>query len=174
MSLIRTVDIKIELDDVLPYVLSERKVKELYIKFGDDREEFINKSYRNYYGYSIPMYDKRYQNFKTNGVKCVNCGIEGEYFALEVSRFSSKYHLNLYAIDKRSGEEVLMTVDHIVPLSKGGLDMLKNMQTMCIDCNQLKADRTDFVLKSRCNCFSCMNNNFKINGDFKSYGIIQN
>jgi 5-methylcytosine-specific restriction endonuclease McrA len=33
-----------------------------------------------------------------------------------------------------------MTIDHIVPLAKGGADKLYNMMLACWDCNQEKAD----------------------------------
>lgn len=34
-----------------------------------------------------------------------------------------------------------MTKDHIMPKSKGGADSLSNYQTMCLPCNEAKADR---------------------------------
>lgn len=33
-----------------------------------------------------------------------------------------------------------LTVDHKVPWSKGGTNVMANLQTMCGDCNSLKAD----------------------------------
>jgi 5-methylcytosine-specific restriction endonuclease McrA len=50
-------------------------------------------------------------------------------------------HLNLYAVTE-TGERVLMTKDHIVPRSRGGANQHENYQTMCIICNQQKADGT--------------------------------
>jgi 5-methylcytosine-specific restriction endonuclease McrA len=35
------------------------------------------------------------------------------------------------------------TVDHVVPLSKGGMERLDNMQLMCRRCNQAKGDVYD-------------------------------
>jgi 5-methylcytosine-specific restriction endonuclease McrA len=33
-----------------------------------------------------------------------------------------------------------ITIDHIVPLSKGGSDEFSNCQIACFECNQLKGD----------------------------------
>lgn len=64
---------------------------------------------------------QRYQTFFTKGCKCVVCGIEGKYFAKERHLYDKTYHLNLYAVDD-NGDEILMTKDHIIPRSKGGID----------------------------------------------------
>ena len=83
---------------------------------------------------------KRYKVFNKS-TKCVSCGIEGQYHALEVERGPfAGHHFNLYAVNK-FGHEILMTVDHIVPLSKGGHNGIGNLQTMCKPCNSKKADK---------------------------------
>lgn len=83
---------------------------------------------------------QRYQVFFTKGLRCTCCGVEGKYFAKEKDKNARSYHLNLYGIDE-NGKEVLITKDHIIPKSKGGRDNLDNYQTMCIRCNQAKADK---------------------------------
>ena len=39
------------------------------------------------------------------------------------------------------------TIDHIVPVSKGGKNTLENMEAMCDTCNRMKADmlKQDFL-----------------------------
>lgn len=39
----------------------------------------------------------------------------------------------------RSGEGVVLQVDHIVPISTGGTDVLDNLATLCQDCNAGKS-----------------------------------
>lgn len=46
----------------------------------------------------------------------------------------------LYAVDQ-DGEEVMMTKDHIIPVSKGGKNTLENYQTMCRKCNVQKGNK---------------------------------
>lgn len=83
---------------------------------------------------------QRYQTFFTKGCKCVVCGIEGKYFAKERHLQDKSYHLNLYAVDD-NGDEILMTKDHIIPRSKGGIDDISNYQTMCKICNEAKGNK---------------------------------
>lgn len=85
---------------------------------------------------------QRYQTFFTKGCKCVVCGIEGKYFAKEKFADQSTYHLNLYAVDD-NGDEILMTKDHIMPHSKGGIDDISNYQTMCKLCNEAKGNKLE-------------------------------
>lgn len=112
-----------KIDDVLPYVVFGKK------DFRDIKE---------YLGHPVVMSSQRYQLFAAKGLKCVACGLEGTFFALEKSfgDKGDKYHFNLYAI--KDGKEEMITKDHIFPKSKGGYDELSNYQVMCDTCNRKK------------------------------------
>jgi len=108
---------------------------------------------KEYDGNLIRMNSLRYQVFSTKGLKCIECGIEGKFFAMEKSARSNNnnkydiYHFNLYALDEQ-GREVLMTKDHIIPKSKNGSNKLENLQPMCCICNVKKgSDLTLSLLK---------------------------
>ena len=68
-------------------------------------------------------------------------------------------------ICKGCGEEfgfTSMTVDHIVPRSKGGPDDFDNLQLLCRPCNELKADGTMddlFTALNRCDTPFAMTSN---------------
>lgn len=83
-------------------------------------------------GHDVYTTSLRYKTFIEKGYKCVCCGRTGAYYALEKSHGSNlkRAHFNLY-----SDDDVLMTKDHIWPKSKGGMDCIENMQTMCTICN---------------------------------------
>jgi hypothetical protein len=90
-------------------------------------------------GYTIKN-TPRYKVFHKN-IKCASCGIEGRYYALETERHKfAGTHFNLYAVNQQ-GHEILMTADHIIPVSKGGAKGVNNLQTMCKPCNSRKADK---------------------------------
>lgn len=89
----------------------------------------------------------RLSTFKTKGIRCVNCGKAGMFFAMErnptliINRdaFNSEtYHMNLYGY-KEDGTELLFTHDHILARGLGGKNELVNAQPMCEDCNQEKS-----------------------------------
>ena len=55
--------------------------------------------------------------FKRDGYRCVKCGA-----------------------DPKTGNSVRLEVDHIKPVSRGGLSVIDNLQTLCFVCNQGKMD----------------------------------
>lgn len=60
--------------------------------------------------------EERVEIFDQDDWTCQACEYEGSYEELEV--------------------------DHIVPLSRGGLNHESNLQTLCIECNRQKGDQT--------------------------------
>jgi len=125
------------INDILDYV------KITGFKYSGNDDKFK----KDYDGHMINMSSLRYQSFKNNGIKCVECGIEGKYFIKEQNNKGNDKtpHFNLYAIDDNN-KEVLMTRDHIIPKSRGGLDKLWNLQTMCEHCNSKKSNKIEFNL----------------------------
>ncbi|MDJ0616845.1 MAG: HNH endonuclease [Calothrix sp. MO_192.B10] len=39
--------------------------------------------------------------------------------------------------------ETQLTIDHIIPLARGGANDISNLQTLCFPCNRQKSDKSD-------------------------------
>jgi len=120
------------------------KPDELFSQLGDTSEE-NEKKVMDAFGKRISLKSVRYLCYKKKGVTCVTCGINGHYFAAEKDIRQNgnprdKYHLNLYHL-LQNGSEIMITVDHIIPASKGGQRTVENLQPMCERCNAKKADK---------------------------------
>lgn len=77
---------------------------------------------------------RRLQVFANKGTVCVRCGVEGVHLLSSVNP-SGGHHVDLY-----TANFVLMTVDHILPKSRGGANELANYQPMCQHCNGRKGN----------------------------------
>jgi len=96
-----------------------------------------------YKGVTCYTSSTRLLTYHIHGVKCCvpSCCIGGEYFAVERAwkPVSSRYHLNLYSF--HDGREVMMTSDHKIPKSRGGINHISNRQPMCYPHNSGKGNR---------------------------------
>lgn len=97
-------------------------------------------------GYNIVINSDRYDNFYEHGLKCVCCGLEATYAAIEKEQNAKHYHINFYGIDA-DGKEIQLTRDHIYPRAIGGFDIVKNYQTLCERCNKKKKDKTEMTIE---------------------------
>ena len=101
---------------------------------------------------------RRLRVFYNKGCKCVECGIEGTIVALGKDRGGS-LHLDVYTNDYYP-----LTIDHILPKSKGGSDELDNLQPMCCLCNWSKGNG-DKSVRNGAKKYSIKNNGeFDIDG----------
>jgi hypothetical protein len=93
-------------------------------------------------GTVVSLLSPRIQTFSVHGTNCIQCGLEGKFFAIERKHPYEPYHLNIYGITSFNKERML-TSDHIIPVSKGGGDDLGNRQPMCHSCNSFKKDKVN-------------------------------
>lgn len=107
-------------------------------------------------GFSIRRGTKRMLVFKEKGLTCAACGVVGTHFYLESQKVPARCqfddtmtkinyfwrypHLNPYGINPW-GQEVMITVDHIVAQADGGSKEMANLQPMCAPCNVVKGSK---------------------------------
>jgi 5-methylcytosine-specific restriction endonuclease McrA len=65
--------------------------------------------------------------------KKINAGLHAHSLSLKLLCVYCKRAFNENYVDK--------TKDHVIPLSKGGLDRKENRRTCCYECNQWKGDK---------------------------------
>ena len=64
----------------------------------------------------------------------------GKYMKEDVAQLKQKFNYKC-ACCGRSESDVQLTVDHIIPLARGGTNYLDNLQILCKSCNSRKRDR---------------------------------
>jgi 5-methylcytosine-specific restriction endonuclease McrA len=80
---------------------------------------------------------RRLKVFYHKGLKCVNyavCGREGQIITHGIDNGGGLHK------DVCTADFYPMTIDHIIPRSKGGKDTLKNLDPMCSGCNARKGN----------------------------------
>jgi hypothetical protein len=100
-----------------------------------------------YHGYYVNLTSQRLQLFKLKGTKCVSCGEEASYAAIELPNGMDYPHINIYGVNKE-GKDIMFTKDHIIPKIRGGRNVLENYQVMCQTCNLVKGALEDSEFKN--------------------------
>lgn len=83
---------------------------------------------------------KRFKIFEQIGYDCVSCGMIGSHIVWW-QEFSGRKADHYDIAGYKDGVLRMITIDHIYPKSKGGLDTVENYQPMCAPCNGKKSDK---------------------------------
>lgn len=90
------------------------------------------------YFYTIRNIEKRRFYSRTREAK--EKGANGKYSLLEWKNLKKRYNYRCPACDKVE-PDIKLTIDHIVPISKGGSNNIENIQPLCKICNIIKGNR---------------------------------
>lgn len=92
-----------------------------------------------------------YKSYYKNGIKYKNLlANEPRYIA---QKFIGKKEVRKFIFERdkaclRCGSSDYLSIDHIIPVNKNGLNEIDNLQTLCRSCNSWKSDRIiDFRIK---------------------------
>lgn len=95
--------------------------------------------------YLINLHSPRLKCFKRDP-KCAYCNRVGVLWLLQKQPTDTEWCLNLYAIEPND-RLVLMTRDHVFPVSLGGANALFNAATACEPCNKKKGAEVPWFRK---------------------------
>lgn len=89
--------------------------------------------------YPIHSYRTKWQLFETDNYTCRSCGMTVEFVDIIKCGPSTKYNLQFVGVV--NDQRIILTIDHIFPLSCGGDNKSSNLQSLCSICNNIKGDR---------------------------------
>jgi len=89
-------------------------------------------------------YTKEYKRFNCSKRRARLRNAQGDLTFEKWEEIKKKYNYTCLACKKRE-PEIILSVDHIIPLIKGGKNSCDNVQPLCIICNKIKYTKvTDF------------------------------
>lgn len=89
--------------------------------------------------YSRTHPERNAQNFNNRRARKQQAG--GSFTSKEWLELCIRYQYTCLCC-KRREPEITLTVDHVIPLSKGGSNSLENIQPLCLECNLRKGTKT--------------------------------
>jgi len=102
----------------------------------------IDKDYINYGKHTVHIKTLHNTVYINKNIVCVSCGMIGKYFKLKKRDNKTSFIFQLCG-EKEIGNQVkqiIFTLDHLIPVSRGGTNSISNLQPMCYSCNNKKND----------------------------------
>jgi 5-methylcytosine-specific restriction endonuclease McrA len=115
------------------YVENKERIRLITAEYRKNNAEVIKERKAKY---SKNNRDKR--NAMEQKRRAIKKGNGGKYTHSEFIELCNKFG-NKCLMCNRS--DVRLTVDHVIPLSKGGLNVIENIQPLCLSCNSKKHDK---------------------------------
>ncbi len=84
----------------------------------------------------IASNNMKWKSFHRNGYTCMHCNLRGQFVIVFGGR-TAEFCYGLFGLNEH-GKYIELTLDHIIPRSRGGSNSLANSQTLCSTCNVAK------------------------------------
>jgi 5-methylcytosine-specific restriction endonuclease McrA len=134
---------KFRLRSILYRLNNSEKVKESYKRYDVKRKEkrklyrLANKEKRSLYNSQWKAQNKDKVNASTQKRRANLLGNGGYYTAEQWQTLKAIYDYRCLICGKQE-PEITLTVDHVIPIDKGGLNSIDNIQPLCKSCNSKK------------------------------------
>jgi 5-methylcytosine-specific restriction endonuclease McrA len=108
------------------------------IKLSEKHKKRIKEGVRKSKGFKHGLsLTKEYSRFRCSSRRILLRNAQGDLTFEKWEKIKKKYNHTCLCCKKKE-PEIILTVDHIVPLVKGGKNSCDNVQPLCIICNKIK------------------------------------
>ena len=94
---------------------------------------------------------RAYKNFYNRQRECRKKNIIGSHTRIQWETLKKKYNYMCLCC-KKCEPKIVLSEDHIVPISKNGTNFIENIQPLCMSCNSRKHIKSTNYLKIYGNC----------------------
>lgn len=115
---------------------NQGRIKQLLAKFRHEHPDY-HRDYMRRWTKANP--DK--VRARDNARRVFKMGQPASFTANEWSKLKERYNYTCLRCGRRE-PEIKLTADHVVPISKGGIGTIDNIQPLCRHCNTAKSDTT--------------------------------
>lgn len=81
-----------------------------------------------------------FKHLQGQPIRCHFCGCQADRWVAEKGRRDRIGHPVLNLFSQKDGRVVMMTRDHIIPRSLGGVDAVANLRPACAPCNEQRSN----------------------------------
>ncbi len=138
----------------------ERK-KETYRKHREKNREAMNERSRKWYAEHRSIHNQRVQRWAAKNThkrlayvharRARRLQNGGQYTTAQWSELKLEYDYCCLCCDRRE-PDIRLTIDHVVPIARGGSNDISNIQPLCIHCNKSKGTKTIDYRKEQTTC----------------------
>jgi len=120
-----------------PEVKEKMRIAKLGTKWNESQRKKLSGENSSKWKGGITNDKKQYKKIKKHEYRSRKFKADGKYSLEEWLGLKKKYNYMCLCC-KRYEPEIVLSVDHIIPLSSGGSNNIDNIQPLCCECNSIK------------------------------------